>query len=192
LIQIKEFRPSIHHFEAIDLTIRGYRKMEHRRQVSRMLHDEHVAVIGLLERFSAFLTDTGSVAPGREDSTAQRMLSEVAGAVETEITTHFAFEEEGLFPVLDDAGYGDLGDSLKEDHTVILPMGRQLAQSARAAISEGFTEESWSEFHRLGSEFAQRLTDHARNEETGLLPVMELAIDEETDMRLAGDYAMKR
>ncbi len=45
---------------------------------------------------------------------------------------------------------------------------------------------------RLGVEFAERLIAHARNEETGLLPVLELAIDEQTDERLAGDYAMKR
>ena len=166
--------------------------MEHRRQVSRILHDEHVAVIGLLERFSAFLTATGSSTSDLGAPAAQRMLSEIAGAVETEITTHFSFEEQDLFPVLDEAGYGDLGESLTEDHKVILPMGRELAESARAGIAGGFTDESWSTFRRVGSEFAERLIDHARNEETGLLPVMELALDEETDMRLAGDYAMKR
>jgi hemerythrin superfamily protein len=166
--------------------------MEHRRQVSRILHDEHVAVIGLLERFSAFLAEIGTTASDLDAPAAQRMLSEVAGAVETEVTAHFTFEEEGLFPVLDEAGYGDLGESLKDDHKVILPMGRELAAAARAGIANGFTDDDWSAFRRLGSEFAQRLTDHARNEETGLLPVMELAIDEDTDMRLAGDYAMKR
>ncbi len=139
--------------------------MEHRRQVSRILHDEHVAVIGLLERFYAFLTKTGTTTPDPNDPVAQRVLSDVAVAVESEITAHFGFEEEDLFPYLAAAGYGDLGDTLTDEHRVILPIGRELAE---------------------------RLIAHARNEETALLPVLELAIDEETDERLAGDYAMKR
>lgn len=166
--------------------------MEHRRQVSRILHDEHVAVIGLLERFSTFLTEIGTTAPNLDTPTAQRMLSDVAGAVETEITAHFSFEEEDLFPKLADAGYGDLGDSLTDDHKVILPIGRELADRARTGCAGGFTDDAWITFRRLGLEFAERLIDHARNEETGLLPVLELALDEETDRRLAGDYAMKR
>ncbi len=44
--------------------------MEHRRQVSRLLHDEHVGVIGLLERFSAFLAATGTTTPDAGDPAA--------------------------------------------------------------------------------------------------------------------------
>lgn len=166
--------------------------MEHRRQVSRILHDEHVAVIGLLERFSAFLAEAGTTTPDSNDPAAQRMLSDVAIAVETEISVHFGFEEEDLFPCLGASGYGDLGDTLTGEHRIILPIGRELAERARAGRGEGFSSEAWMTFRRLGLEFAERLINHARNEETGLLPVLELAIDEETDARLAGGYAMKR
>ena len=120
------------------------------------------------------------------------MLSDVAGAVETEITAHFSFEEQELFPELAAAGYGDLGESLTEDHNVILPIGRELADRARTGCAEGFTDDAWTIFRRLGFEFAERLIGHARNEETGLLPVLELALDEATDERLAGGYAMMR
>ena len=40
------------------------------------------------------------------------MLSDVATAVETEITAHFGLEEEELFPILDAAGYTGLGEAL--------------------------------------------------------------------------------
>ena len=166
--------------------------MEHRRQVSRILHDEHVGVIGLLERFYAFLTETGTTTPDPNDPVAQRVLSDVAVAVESEITAHFGFEEEDLFPYLAAAGYGDLGDTLTDEHHVILPIGRELAERARAGCGEGFSSEAWDDFRRLGVEFAERLIAHAQNEETGLLPALELAIDEETDERLAGDYSLKR
>jgi hypothetical protein len=73
-----------------------------------------------------------------------------------------------------------------------LPIGRELAERVRAGCGEGFSSEAWDDFRRLGVEFAERLIVHAQNEETALLPVLELAIDEETDERLAGDYAMKR
>jgi hypothetical protein len=166
--------------------------MEYRRQVCRILHDEHVVVIGLLERFSSFLIETGTTTPDADDPVARRMLTDVAIAVESEITAHFAFEEQDLFPLLAASGYGDLGDSLAGDHDDILPRGREVAARARTACAEGFTNEAWTTFARLGAEFAERLIDHARNEETGLLPVLELAIDDETDGRLVGDYAMKR
>lgn len=166
--------------------------MEHSRQVSRILHDEHVGVIGLLERFHAFLAAAGTTVPDPADPAAMRMLSDVAAAVETEITTHFGFEEDDLFPLLAAAGYGDLGEALTDDHHVILPVGRTLAERARAACGAGFTSAAWDDFRRLGVEFAERLVAHARNEESGLLPVLELAIDADADRRLANGYAMKR
>ena len=170
----------------------GGREMEQSLQVNRMLHDEHVAVIGLLERFQAFLAEAGTSAPATGDPAAGRMLSDVAGAIETEITAHFRFEEEDLFPCLDAAGYGDLGETLTEDHRVILPMGQDLARLARSGQGDGFTADSWADFRRLGGEFAERLIAHARNEETGLLPVLELAVAEDADTRMAAEYAMKR
>ncbi len=166
--------------------------MEYRRQVSRILHDEHVGVIGLLERFCAFLAATGTTAPDPDDPAAQRVLSGVGATVETEIAAHFGFEEDDLFPYLAAAGYGGLGEMLTAEHHVILPIGRDLAERARAGCGEGFSSAAWDDFRRLGVAFAEQLITHARNEETGLLPVLELAIDEQTDMRLAGDYAMRR
>ncbi len=51
-------------------------------------------------------------APNSDDTEAKRMLSDVATAVETEITAHFGLEEEELFPILDAAGYTGLGEAL--------------------------------------------------------------------------------
>lgn len=166
--------------------------MEHRRQVNRMLHDEHMAVIGLLERFQAFLATTGTTAPAGDDLVTGRMLSDISTAVEIEISTHFGFEEDDLFPCLQEAGYDDLGEALAEEHRVILPLGRDVAERARSGRGDGFSEAAWIEFRRLGGEFAERLISHARSEEIGLLPALEIALDDEIDARLAGEYAMKR
>ncbi len=166
--------------------------MEHGGQVNRMLHDEHMAVIALLERFQAFLAAAGATAPAAGDPVAGRMLSDIGAAVETEISAHFGFEEDDLFPCLQAAGHGDLGGMLADEHRVILPLGRDVAERARRGRGDGFSDAAWIEFRRLGGEFAERLIGHARNEEIGLLPVLALALDDETDARLAGDYAMKR
>jgi hypothetical protein len=73
-----------------------------------------------------------------------------------------------------------------------LPVGRDVARRAHTGRGEGFSDVAWNDFRRLGAEFAGRLIDHARREEDGLLPLLELALDEETDVRLASEHAMRR
>ena len=65
-------------------------------------------------------------------------LTALATAIDGEITGHFAFEEEQLFPRLAEVGDGDLGDFLAEEHEIILPLGQRLSQLARDAAEGGF------------------------------------------------------
>ena len=74
-------------------------------QVARMLHEEHVAVLGLLQRLTAVLNRHGPAAPPDSDDPAMgQLLGALAAAIETEIATHFAFEESDLFRLLDANG----------------------------------------------------------------------------------------
>lgn len=167
--------------------------MEFSRQVNHMLHDEHMAVIALLERLDAYLRDHGpATPPAQDDGTTGALLRQLAGVIEGELTAHFAFEEEVLFPLLDDAGEGDMPAMLKQEHAAILPVARQVAELARAALAEGFDRDGWAEFHRLGSILVGELTDHAEKEEFGFLPVLEHVLDDEKDATLAADYAQRR
>ena len=167
--------------------------MEFSRSINRMLHDEHMAVISLLGRFGGYLRDhPGGRPPAPEDRSGDGILREIASAMENEVTAHFAFEEAALFPLLRDAGEGELPAALSEEHAAILPVGRRVAELARGAIATGFTDDGWAEFRRLGSVLASELAAHAEKEEIGFLPVLEDMLGPDEDSKLAADYAARR
>jgi len=167
--------------------------MEPARHVTRILHDEHVAALGMLNKLAGLLADSGREAPPAADAPALRTtLTGIATAIDGEITGHFAFEEDELFPRLEEVGDGDIGAILSEEHEIILPLGQRLSALARAAADDGFSVEAWQEFHRLGGEFVERLTGHIDKEEIGLAAAVDAMLDDETDNDLATAYLAGR
>lgn len=168
-------------------------KMEFVRQVSRMLHEEHMAALLLLERLESALHRTGrSEPPDMADSDVLRLMGDLQAGIQGEISNHFAFEEKELFPCLTRAGDGDMVDLLCEEHQVILPLGHRLAELAHSVRTGSLTSDDWRTFHRLGGEFVERLRSHIDKEEMGLISAVEGSIDEEEDMHLAEQYAYSR
>jgi iron-sulfur cluster repair protein YtfE (RIC family) len=167
--------------------------MEYSRHVARTLHDEHITAMALLERVVAFLAGLGpAVPPVPNDREAERLLAALVTAITTEVASHFRFEEEHLFPRLAEHGDGDLGRLLIEEHEAIVPVGARVVELATQARRTGFTSDTWSEFHRLAGEYAERLTAHAQKEEIALVPLLDELLDADGDMALAEAYAALR
>jgi hemerythrin-like domain-containing protein len=163
--------------------------MSFTNRINRELHDEHMAVIALLERLEQLLArHRRDDSPKIDDGNTAPLLSDFASAVETEIQRHFAFEESHLFTYLEAVGEGGLGAHLTEEHRVILPIGMKLAKLARAAATQGFDQTSWSEFRPLAQEFCQLLLSHVQKEEMGLLPLLEENMDADADARFFQEY----
>lgn len=167
--------------------------MEPNRQITRMLHDEHVATLDLLARLEADLLHAHRKAPpDPTDPAGAKVLRDLATAVEGEISGHFAFEEEALFPLMVEFGDDGMAGLFIEEHEVILPLGRRVAGLARAALDHGVDEGEWQTFRQLGSELFERMISHIQKEEVGLLPLLDDIIDDEADMELATRYAAER
>jgi iron-sulfur cluster repair protein YtfE (RIC family) len=167
--------------------------MEFRRHVSRALHEDHLATLALLQRLERLLGHHGpSQPPAKEDAQTSRLLKELLRALEGETVTHFAFEEDSVFPVLAEAGESEMGDYLTEEHRVILDLARRLIDIARPALEAGFTGTAWSAFHDAGAALVEHLAAHVQKEEGGLLPALDELLDDETDGRLAIDFAGRR
>jgi len=141
-------------------------------QVSRRLHEEHLATIALWARVEA------SLAAGRLDAP---LLRSAAAALAEELARHFEFEEKALFPRLADAGEGDLAELLREEHETIRAAARQFI----AAVGE---EPVGARARTLGLEIAERLPSHARKEEMSMLPALDNLLDESTDAELIMGY----
>ncbi len=62
--------------------------MELTSRVAKTLHDEHVAVIALMEKLQQFAT---GARPTQDDGSANRSLGDVIAAIEGEVANHFAF-----------------------------------------------------------------------------------------------------
>jgi len=167
--------------------------MDLRRHVSRALHEDHAAAIALLARLEALIGGhRPNQPPPAGDAAAARLLKDLIAAVDTEIVPHFAFEEESVFPLLAEAGDGEMQTHLVEEHLTILPLARRLAELAKGARSVGIAAEAWAQFHAVAAELIERLAAHVQKEEMGLLPVLDDLLDEEADGRLAVEFAARR
>lgn len=162
-------------------------------QVARTLHDEHLATLGVLERLEAELARRGhDQIPDVSDQALWRSLAEAGALVNSELIAHFTFEEEALFPLLDEAGNAGISTLLLDEHRTILPIARRVAVLAAQARRDGVTAGSWDELRRLGLELCERLVAHIQKEEMGLLPMVDTLLDEEQDRALSNDYLALR
>tara|TARA_B100000315_G_scaffold260416_1_gene321575 strand:+ start:5714 stop:6205 length:492 start_codon:yes stop_codon:yes gene_type:complete len=163
--------------------------MDFNTRIARQLHDEHVAVIDLMDKLEEFV---GRDQPDTTDPQVANFLGDLKVVIEGEVTNHFKFEEDGLFPILNNEGDGDMSDLLSEEHDVILPLGLELVEAIKVVRGEGFKAGSWQSFKQYGAEFSDRLRDHATKEEMGLVPMIDDMLEAGVDADLAAEYIDKR
>lgn len=156
--------------------------MDFSRHISRRLHEEHEATLALWGRLEQTLAARGAKPPTEEDL---RLLRDCAAQIAEEVTRHFAFEENALFPRLAAAGEGDIAELLAEEHAAIRSAARRFSELAHPGATP---QARWSELRALALELAERLVSHVQKEEMSLLPSLEDLLDEETDRELAGSY----
>jgi len=158
------------------------RAMTPSRQVGRCLDDEHRAHLELLNRVEQALgrgagADLGALA------------SSLLHHVEHEIGRHFDFEETQLFPLMAEAGDGDLATLLTEEHDNIRAVADELVPLARAAAAAAPQPAAAAALKRLMLELVERQVAHIQKESMALLPVLDDLLDDETDRQLAFAYA---
>ncbi|MEW6690655.1 MAG: hemerythrin domain-containing protein [Pseudomonadota bacterium] len=164
--------------------------MDLQRQISRRLHEEHLAILGLLERFGAALGRLKDAAPAADDALWRGLLTDLAAALENEVTRHFALEEQELFPRLRERGEGDLAELLLEEHAAIREVVRPLLDLIAQARAGKLDAGGWRALKSLGLELVERLGSHAQKEEGALVPLIDELLDEATDGELFAAYAL--
>ena len=162
--------------------------MDFRRQVNRALDEEHRATLELLSRVEQVFVRASPSGAARDPSLA-RLAASLASHIEQDIPRHFEFEERELFPRLEAAGEGDIVDLLMEEHVAIREVTAELLPLARAAAAGTLEQSGWDALKRGALEMVERLTAHIDKETNALLPLLDDALDDDTDRELAFAYA---
>jgi hemerythrin-like domain-containing protein len=163
--------------------------MEPKRQTCRRLHEEHEAVFELLRRLRRALADAAHDAmPDFGGAAWSGLLRDLRSGLESEVARHFEFEEQSLFPILVEAGEGDLVELFNEDHRTVREVAAPLLGLLRAAQALELDRAGWQSLRRLGLELCDGLAEHALREEHALLPALENALSEDEDRELFAAY----
>jgi len=150
------------------------------RQVSRALDEEHRTTLALLGRVESACTRS---APD------PALLAALMHQLETEVTRHFDFEEQALFPRLAEAGDADVVALLADEHAAIRMVADELAPLARAAAAGELDAGAHAQLRRTVTELVERQVAHIQKETMALLPMLDDLLDDDTDRELAFAYS---
>ena len=164
--------------------------MELRKQITRRLHDEHEAVFSLAARVTrAFGGRAADSTPDLAAPAWSALLRDLQVALEFEIAGHFDIEERELFPLLVEAGAGDMVGVLDDEHRAIRAVAAPLIELLRKSRNAGLDTADWSALRALGLDLCERLDAHAHKEDVAMLPALETVLDDERDGELIAAYA---
>ncbi|WP_370399416.1 hemerythrin domain-containing protein [Sulfitobacter sp. JB4-11] len=163
--------------------------MSFTRRTAQLLHEDHQQTIVVIEALDQLIARARKKAPDTTDPTVRSTLEKATGAIEEEISDHFAFEENELFTRLEEMGDVSIGEHLRSEHRALLPLGEEVGRLAREALANGFTTESWTAFRNTTGELIERMFAHIQKEEMALLPTLEDLLDSDTDMELSTAYS---
>ncbi|MBE7417881.1 MAG: hemerythrin domain-containing protein [Ideonella sp.] len=162
--------------------------MNWERETSRVLEQEHRENLELMAQLEARLARAGRNVNLAEPELA-RLLTQLAGHLEREVARHFDFEEQELFPRLQEAGDGDIVALLTDEHAAIREVAAELQPLARAAGRGELAAADTPLLVRSTMELIERQMAHIQKEGMALLPLLEDLLDEDTDRELAMAYA---
>lgn len=158
-------------------------------KILQTLHQEHQAVMSLLERLEALLGQHGvGDVPPADDEALTGILGDLAASMKNEIGHHYALEEGHLFPLFSQRMDPGIPMMLKSEHEAIRPVAESITEVAEEALNSGFTEATWTRFHALGMELVEREIFHVQKEEMGFLPNLEQLISPTEDDDLVAAY----
>jgi hemerythrin-like domain-containing protein len=157
--------------------------------ILRSLHEEHAAVLAVLERLENLLAANGPQdPPDSSQASVTNLLDDIAAALGDDVTYHYAFEETHLFPRFAELADPGISEMLRQEHEIIRPLAERLVAIIVKAKVDGFTAATWAEFCEIGGEVAEREIFHIQKEEMGFLPALDQILGEDEDGLLQMTY----
>ncbi len=164
--------------------------MPFRNRVCQKLHEEHDAVVALMERLLVAIDRYRDSVPDAQDPILAKLVNDLAVDLPGEVDRHFKFEEDELFSYLADAGNLGIGTHLTYEHGLIRQIAAALLKLIGEVRAQGFDAERWTEFRRLGQQLYEVLVPHARKEDMALLPLLDDMMDADKEAQLYEKYVV--
>ncbi len=162
-------------------------------EISRRLSREHQEVTSLLTRLAKLMQSYRMEnMPDWQGPEARRVLSDLKGALRTEVPNHFAIEEQELFPLYSGEGGADMVELLLDDHQVILDLVEEIRPLVEKALDspDGLTRGEWEGFRAKCNAFVTELCSHAEKEEFGFVPAIDELLDPAAAKRIFNRYLL--
>lgn len=159
-------------------------------QTGRLINEDHDRTAAILNRLEAHLEQAEARGIPPLDEEVRALVADLNTELETELTTHFDFEERALFPLIADAGGHELVQHLFNEHEAMRPIGRRLQRYCALALRDGFDEDSYAAFVHFGWDILERLERHLQVEETAFLLAVEALMlnNPDLDATIAAGY----
>ncbi|MEZ5738569.1 MAG: hemerythrin domain-containing protein [Burkholderiaceae bacterium] len=162
--------------------------MEFQRQVSRTLDTEHRSNLELLGR-----VELAFARAPRQGAASDPELVKICAAfgrmISEDIGRHFDFEEQQLFPLMNESGEGDIAELLIEEHDAIREVAAEILPLTQAAAKGSLDDAGFEALKRGALEMVERQVAHIQKETMALLPLLDDLLDEDTDQELVLAYA---
>ena len=158
------------------------------RQISHTLDTEHRSSLDLLGRVEQAFARAPRGGAAR-DPEFNKLAAAFGRLIEQDIARHFDFEERELFPLMAQAGEGDIAELLREEHDAIRAVAGEILPLARTAAAGTLDASGLDALKRLALEMVERQVAHIQKETMALLPLLDDLLDEDIDRELAFAYA---
>jgi hemerythrin-like domain-containing protein len=159
-------------------------------EVGRMLHQEHLDTLAAMNVLEELIHREFRDRPlDVSGETARQQLGKLIAVIDNDIDRHFRFEEQHLFPILAEAGLGEITEMLIQEHNSVRSFAERLRSIAARALEGGFDEATWREFREVGMDLAPSVMFHIQKEEMGVIRGLDVLLDGATDKELAEKYA---
>jgi hemerythrin-like domain-containing protein len=161
--------------------------------LAEILHQEHVTTVTALSTLEERVLGHDKNKPINTLAAGGRAeLQALLDLIDREINQHFRFEEERLFPVLTNRGYGELAKLLEQEHDAIRALTAALEAVAVPALAQGFDRESWKAYREAGMDLIPSVMFHIQKEETAVIERLSDFLPAETDGTLAEEYSQAK
>jgi hemerythrin-like domain-containing protein len=160
--------------------------------IGEMLHAEHLHTLTIANALEERIEDKRkrSLDPAQPEDA--RFIDDLIAAIDNDIQRHFRFEEEVLFPMVNEAGLGEVTAMLIDEHVTIWSMADELRSLAEAARHSPLDAQQWSSFRDIAMDFVNAEMFHIQKEEMSILRELSMTIGNSNSRELAARYAAFR